>query len=98
MEAPQIQRWALTLSAYQYEISYKAGQSNGNADALSRLPLPQKPDSVPLTIGAISLMEHLEGTPVHNGLSPYERLDQEGSNPVTGAALHPGRMADDKWQ
>ena len=66
MEAPQIQRWALTLSAYQYEISYKAGQSNGNADALSRLPLPQKPDSVPLTVGAISLMEHLEGTPVHN--------------------------------
>ena len=30
--APRIQRWALTLSAYEYKISYKAGQTNGNAD------------------------------------------------------------------
>ena len=36
--APRIQRWALTLSSYEYEISYKAGQTNGNADGLSRLP------------------------------------------------------------
>ena len=67
MAAPRIQRWALTLSAYQYEISYKAGQSNGNADALSRLPLPKMPDSAPLTGETILLMEHLEGTPVHSG-------------------------------
>ena len=36
--APRIQRWALTLASYEYEISYKAGQTNGNADGLSRLP------------------------------------------------------------
>ena len=49
------------------EISYKAGQTNGNADGLSRLPLPVMPDSVPLPGETILLMEHLEGTPVHSG-------------------------------
>ena len=65
--APRIQRWALTLSSYEYEISYKAGQTNGNADGLSRLPLPVMPDSVPLPGETILLMEHLEGTLVHSG-------------------------------
>jgi len=31
----RIQRWALTLAAYQYTISYKKGTCNTNADALS---------------------------------------------------------------
>ena len=65
--APRVQRWALTLSAYEYKISYKAGKSNCNADGLSRLPLPVMPDSVPLPGETILLMEHLKGTPVHSG-------------------------------
>ena len=67
LAAPRIQRWALTLSAYEYKISYKAGQTNGNADGLSRLPLPEMPESVPVSGETILLMEHLEGTPVHSG-------------------------------
>ena len=65
--APRIQRWALTLAGYEYKISYKAGQTNGNADALSRLPLPVMPNAVPLPGETILLMEHMEGTPVHSG-------------------------------
>ena len=34
----RIQRWALTLSAYQYTIRHKSGTTLSNADALSRLP------------------------------------------------------------
>ena len=33
--APRVQRWALTLVAYEYKIEYKAGKTNGNADAES---------------------------------------------------------------
>ena len=40
MAAARIQRWALTLAAYNYTIKYKPGIEHGNADALSRLPLP----------------------------------------------------------
>jgi len=63
---PQVQRWALTLSAYEYKISYKAGQTNGNVNDLSRLPLPEMPESVPVPGETILLMEHSEGTPVHS--------------------------------
>ena len=37
--ASRLQRWAITLSAYDYEIQYKPSTQHGNADALSRLPL-----------------------------------------------------------
>ena len=38
--SPRVQRWAVTLRGYEYDIVYKSGHSHGNADALSRLPLP----------------------------------------------------------
>ena len=39
--AAKLQRWLLTLSAYNYKIEYRTGANNGNADALSRKPLVQ---------------------------------------------------------
>lgn len=40
MGSPQVQRWAVHLSAYEYTIQYKARKHQAHADALSRLPLP----------------------------------------------------------
>ena len=31
-------RWALALQEFDFEIKYRRGSSNGNADALSRVP------------------------------------------------------------
>jgi hypothetical protein len=45
LASARIQRWALILSAYQYSIVYRTGKDNANADALSRLPLPETPVS-----------------------------------------------------
>ena len=39
--AARLQRWALTLSVYNYYIEYRTGANNGNADALCRKPLVQ---------------------------------------------------------
>ena len=41
MAATRIQRWSLLLSSYHYEIQYRPGKSMCNADALSRLPIPE---------------------------------------------------------
>ena len=40
LASARIQRWALTLGAYNYKIQYKPGKENSNPDVLSRLPLP----------------------------------------------------------
>ncbi|XP_075742511.1 uncharacterized protein LOC142796223 [Rhipicephalus microplus] len=39
MAAARIQRWALQLGAYRYQLQYAPGRQMLNADALSRLPL-----------------------------------------------------------
>nr|XP_055038341.1 uncharacterized protein K02A2.6-like [Misgurnus anguillicaudatus] len=40
LAAARMQRWALLLSAHQYDIKYRRSESHANADGLSRLPLP----------------------------------------------------------
>ena len=39
MAAARVQRLAITLQAYEYNLVYKQGKANANADALSRLPM-----------------------------------------------------------
>ena len=39
----RLYRWSLLLQGYNFEIKYKPGKSNGNADALSRRDYPPPP-------------------------------------------------------
>ncbi len=64
MASARIQRWALTLSAYDYHIEFKPGSLNLNADVLSRLPLPEEPVEVSLPGETILLMNNLQALPV----------------------------------
>lgn len=61
--SPRMQRWALLLSAYRYELYYVTGARNVTADALSRLPLPAQVNCIdPPEL--VNLMQHLDTTPV----------------------------------
>ena len=60
----RIQRWALTLAMYEYTLAFRSTLDHGNADAMSRLPLPDKPDSMPLPVELVLLMETLLHSPV----------------------------------
>ena len=44
LAAARLQRWALLLSAYDYDIKYKSTDAHANADCLSRLPLQSTSD------------------------------------------------------
>ena len=44
MAASRLQRWAIILSAYNYEVKYQPTDKHGNADALSRSPLDSDAD------------------------------------------------------
>ena len=41
---PRVQRWLEFITAYHYTLVYRKGSANGNADFLSRLPLPASED------------------------------------------------------
>lgn len=43
-----IQRWALRLTTYKYTLVFHPTALHGNADTLRRLPLPDKPEDVPI--------------------------------------------------
>ena len=64
MASARIQRWALTLSAYHYEICYKPGADHGNADGLSRLPVSNHVTTVPVPGDMLLLFQTLQSTPV----------------------------------
>jgi predicted aspartyl protease len=64
MVSGRIQRWILTLAAYEYDLVYRPGKENGNADALSRLPLKTEPSSTPIPQEVVNLVEHLNQSPV----------------------------------
>ena len=62
MASGRIMRWALTLSAYEYRIEYRPAGKMGNADGLSRLPVEEAPDVVPLPGDVVLMMETLADT------------------------------------
>ena len=65
MAAARLQRWALFLSGFQYEIKYKNTKVHGNADGLSRLPPSKstvKPSSKSLDCVDVYLLSHLNNS------------------------------------
>ena len=64
MALARMQRWTLTLAAYEYRLVYKGGEYNGNSDALSRLTLPSYPSEVPVPGEVFQMLERLEITPL----------------------------------
>ena len=66
LAAARMQRWALLLSAYSYDISYRSTKLHANADALSRLPLvhDQTNDSPGVCFDSLFNLGQLETLPV----------------------------------
>jgi hypothetical protein len=60
----RVQRWALLLSSHRYRLVHRSGVTLLKADALSRLPLPQRPDAVPVPAEVVLAMDSLDVGPV----------------------------------
>ena len=65
LAAARMQRWALLLSAYTYDIQFRGTKLHANADALSRLPLMDKlPEGNPPDPAVFNVAQ-LDCLPVH---------------------------------
>lgn len=64
MASARIQRWALTLSNYQYILEHTPGTKMGHADGMSRLPSMGAPLEVPVPEEVILALNMLDESPV----------------------------------
>ena len=64
MASQRIQCWTLTLATYDYPIKYRPGNVHANADALSRLPIPDVPDVTPEPPEVILMLEQTDSSPI----------------------------------
>ena len=91
MAAARMQRWALTLSAYQYTIEHIKGTSNQCADCMSRLPMTkQSRDSAE----KVHIVIQSEGLPVTASQIAKESLRDSQLSIVMKAIQH-GRWPTD---
>lgn len=63
MLSPRMTRWCLKLAAYDYDLKFRAGKMHQNADALSRLPQPERIEE-PQVPGDILMFEALPQPPL----------------------------------
>ena len=64
MASGRIQRWALILQAYTFDLQHRSGLLLGTADCLSRLPLAQTCDNIPVLGEWKELVNFLDSSPV----------------------------------
>ena len=55
LAATRLQRWAIILVAYRYEIEFKRNHEHCNADGLSQLPLPNEKSYVPHAVDVFTV-------------------------------------------
>jgi hypothetical protein len=65
LAAARLQRWAVLLSAYTYDIKFRSTQNHANADGLSRLPL-DTPLPEEVSEATLFNVAQLESLPVTN--------------------------------
>ena len=74
--AARIARWALMLSAYNYQLLYRQGVLNGNADALSRLPLPVVEGDASQQVYSVHMMELVHAPVTEKDVARETACDQ----------------------
>lgn len=81
---PRMVRWKVTLDGYQYDLVYTPGKQQANSDALSRLPIPDKPGVTPPCADVVKLLEVVDSSLVKvDAIQSWTRKD-----PTLSAVVH----------
>ena len=68
LSSPRIQRWAVTLDGYTYDMVYQRGVDHGNANCMSRLPASGILKKSMLPADMVLTLEQLDTTPITSAL------------------------------
>ena len=68
MSSPRVQRWAVTLAGYTYDLVYRRGVGHGNADCMSRLPAPGILEESPVPADVVLTLEQLDTTTITSAM------------------------------
>ena len=60
MSSPRVQRWAVTLAGYTYDLGYQQEVNHGNADCMLRLPAPGLLEVSPVPADVVLTLEQLD--------------------------------------
>ena len=82
LAAARLQRWALLLSAYKYQIQYKPTQAHSNADGLSRLPLKSTEEKDLASMSTLFNIHQIAALPV------TAKQIGERRHPILSRVLH----------
>lgn len=66
LAAARLQRWALLLSAYSFDVVYRGTLEHANADGLSQLPLPGVNSKVSVDVATMFNIVQLSSLPLTN--------------------------------
>ena len=72
----RIKWWALALSVYKYTIACRTTKQHANADAMSRLPLPEMPENTYVPAEFVLLVEKIDDAPCSHSETNFH-LDTE---------------------
>ncbi len=86
----RIQQWALKLAAYEYTIDFRTSKQHANADAFSRLPLPEVSESAPNLPEVVLMIENLDNSPI----SAHDIASRTKRNPVLSQVY---RFVQEGW-
>ena len=97
LAAARLQRWALLLTAYDYNICYKPTEWHSNTDGLSRLPLPSQDTSLTTEVASVFHIGLIQTLPVtFQQVQSATRCDPTLSKIATYAQSGwPGHVSDD---
>lgn len=74
---PRVIRWTLTLSGYNYNLKYRPGKDHGNADGLSRLPLPEQAKEKDTPPEIVCTMETIENSVTADQIAKWIEKDPQ---------------------